>query len=240
MSASKLFICSHSAGTAVFDRIVQFFKLPPLWADIHSVGNSNLAKSTILMPIVGYMIVFNENLVEYFYLSEIFVWQDDKQLSYRLFLFYFGLSFIGMASLSFQYFCPKTIKLHPTIIEHVEKERSVISRYRINYLIEKIVNEYKMISKYDIWISPYLEASIDTIIANNDDESQDSSRTAKLSDEELTNEILKTYWFVQNRKGKNSRLLTSILYALGFFLLAIPTIDTFLRISTSFFARISS
>ena len=37
----------------------------PLWDKLRSVSNSTAAKATILVPVIGYLIIFNEKIVEF-------------------------------------------------------------------------------------------------------------------------------------------------------------------------------
>lgn len=43
------------------------FDLP--WTTLREVGNLSAVKATVLIPLIGYLILFNQNVVEYLRLS---------------------------------------------------------------------------------------------------------------------------------------------------------------------------
>ena len=76
------------------------------WDRLRSIGNSRIAKLAILVPIFGYLIIFNQHLVAYY--NTIF--DPDLNTSFWLYFFYFGMSSIGFGSLIYIFWCPKEIQ----------------------------------------------------------------------------------------------------------------------------------
>jgi len=71
----------------------------PSWDRLRIIGNSRLIKLTTIMPLVGYLIVFNQHVVTALHLdNSIFSNVTSECLISRLKLLYFGLFFTGMGS----------------------------------------------------------------------------------------------------------------------------------------------
>ncbi|MEG3619957.1 hypothetical protein V5T82_15935 [Magnetovibrio sp. PR-2] len=77
----------------------------------------------------------------------------DLEISYRLYLFYFGLTSIAVGSILFQLFCPKLIKLFGSKSEYVEHEERVTTKNMARDLRQEILqNEYEsyLSDKYNL------------------------------------------------------------------------------------------
>jgi hypothetical protein len=85
------------------------------WSNLRAIGNLSAAKLTVLIPLIGYMVIFNEKFLPYLQLSvHIFGGQADvggqAQVSWRLIATYYGLCFLGVGSIIYQLFCPIEVK----------------------------------------------------------------------------------------------------------------------------------
>src|ERR1700739_3748651 len=108
------------------------FSLP--WTILRGVGNSNLVKLTIVIPLVGYLILFNENLLHYIQLSRTLFGVDQvsraettdvsaAHVPLRLSSLYFGLCLIAVGSIIHQWFAPEEIKKYGSAPEYIEHEQ---------------------------------------------------------------------------------------------------------------------
>jgi hypothetical protein len=104
------------------------------WSNLRLIGNSNILKFTILIPIIGYMILFNEHLVQHFNLAEEFFGEvnpenDKRALNvitfWRLYCFYFGFCFLGGGAFLFHLICPPQIRRHGDQSNYVREEKQV-------------------------------------------------------------------------------------------------------------------
>ena len=234
----------------------------PSWRALDTIGNSGLAKSTILVPIIGYLILFNEQIVEYLYLSENFVWSNlgenrVQNHNLRLFFMYFGLSFIGIGSLLFQIFCPRPIKGNKGMGHYVENEKNMGSPARHKHLREIIGEEYNRLYATSKLMSPYMHRMI-CFLSDFDEKTKgfvhsdelhpgvDGRKISKhdiygvsISDDEVDSETLKSHFFLANIRYAKLRLVITILYGIGFAMLSIPTADTFIRVCISMWRQVS-
>lgn len=79
-----------------------------LWSKLRSMGSSRLVRSTAIIPIVGYFIIFNDSLIAYIQSNTNFC--GDCSVSWRISCLYFGLCFLTIGSILFTTGCPDTIK----------------------------------------------------------------------------------------------------------------------------------
>jgi hypothetical protein len=78
----------------------------PLWVRLRFVSNSSAAKATILIPLVGYLVLFNEKVVDFLNLIKELNGTHDAGVSYRLILLYLGLCGIALGVMIYGWFCP--------------------------------------------------------------------------------------------------------------------------------------
>ena len=101
------------------------------WTNLRSVGNSAPAKLTVIIPLVGYLIIFNEKLASYLELShELFGVERLPQLPVRLLLKYLGLCLIAGGSIIFSIYCLLEIKKYRSTTEYIGGELE--NEYRRN------------------------------------------------------------------------------------------------------------
>jgi hypothetical protein len=113
-----------------------------LWHDLRSIGNSSLAKMTIVIPIVGYLVLFNEKLQDYLQLShELLAHQQAGSSGLpRLLAIYFGLCFVAMASTLFALFCPLQVKKYATAEEYIAGDEPYLSFHGEGQIEDRIKN----------------------------------------------------------------------------------------------------
>src|SRR3954452_15966758 len=100
------------------ERIRKWLNAVPNWSTLRTLGQSRLLALTALVPFLGSLILFNQQLVDFLLLSPSLVgkWTgvtDQNAVTVsraftlgRLQLTYFGLCFLGISSLR----CPAEIK----------------------------------------------------------------------------------------------------------------------------------
>lgn len=259
------------------------------WSSLSSLGNSSIVKLTVIVPILGTILVFNESVASFLrlaqgYLADIGV-AETQQNEYslrQLYFLYFGLSAVGIGSLIFGLLCPTMVKKHPDALDHVtatELDKSpVIAKSNFEY----VLNRYFQLHSEEGDPSPgsnmeypfELRVSFENLIREMfnamppDDliATEDSSQTGFEYSEFYTaagypniSNIARMVWsnpkviwaFTQPFRGlaiqfsrdvafvhyssldyskSVARLCVAAMYVVGFTLLAIPTLTTFLRL----------
>ena len=108
------------------------------WRLLRSVGNSRAAKLTVLIPLVGYLILLNDDIVGHLSLSkDVFGDAVDATLT-RLLAVYVGLVFIAIASVAFAIWCPREVKRYGSPEEYVAGDEPSMSDKQIAILEKKL------------------------------------------------------------------------------------------------------
>jgi hypothetical protein len=119
-----------------------------------TLGQSRLLALTALVPFLGTLILFNQQLVDLLLLSPTLVgrWVGQGDHSAidasraftlnRLQVTYFGLVFLGVGSFLFAVLCPPEVKRSPTISEYIETEKPLITKARTGLLVNAVATDY--------------------------------------------------------------------------------------------------
>jgi hypothetical protein len=85
------------------------FNVP--WSKLKSLRHPKLGRLALLIPIFGYLILFNENIVKYLNLVSSLITKTsyDVGVSPRLLLIYSGLCMISVAVAIYSAFCPSQV-----------------------------------------------------------------------------------------------------------------------------------
>ena len=203
----------------------------PSWEGLTKIGKSKAITFTIFVPVIGYMILFNEQLVHWFELSKaVFPVQDlspekvSTQSISRLYCFYFGLTSLGAASAIYQLLCPELIKQHGTDRMFIVSDVELMTRKRTGRTLE------------------YLTARIDPVFAHELEEVKARLKFTSINftEEELRDkrqsitDLMLILWRYESWSSPLGRAVVCFLYVVGFSILAIPTIDTFVRVFAAF------
>ena len=102
---------------------MEFIKSIITWKALRGIGNSTFAKSTILMPVLGYFIIFNSYFVHYMQEHHDLCSVSQCDITWKFYFLYFGASSIGLASLAYAIFCPEIIKKYGGASEFFNEEK---------------------------------------------------------------------------------------------------------------------
>src|SRR5215210_278815 len=93
----------------------------PAWSTLRTLGNSWVVKVTVLIPLIGYFIVFNEKILHYVKLANEFTRFEPPEVTLppRLLQVYFALCFISVGAAIYNLMCPATIKRYDTPTTYV-------------------------------------------------------------------------------------------------------------------------
>ena len=114
------------------------------WSHLRAIGNSVAAKVTILIPLIGYLLIFNERLAAYSTLIKQLVgfYQPDAQIgvSPRLLLIYFGLCAVAVGSAIYALFCPTQVKSYGSSAGYVTGDGPSIKDFAFEPIEEQLRN----------------------------------------------------------------------------------------------------
>jgi len=109
----------------MFDMVRELSK----WHSLRSLGNSQVAKLSYLIPMLGYFILFNRQLVESLKLHTHFC-GDGCTVTWRLEFFYFGGCAIAVATFIYALRCPTIVKKFDSASELYNNNQGFLSDIR--------------------------------------------------------------------------------------------------------------
>jgi hypothetical protein len=192
----------------------------PQWTKLRPIGNSWPARLTVLIPIVGYLIIFNTFLAHYADLITEFASKSAAttlSVHPRLFLIYFGLCFVAVGSAIYSLFCPPIIKQYSSPSDFAGGEGEYTGEYARYLMVEEIDR------------SPFKNDFVDFHHRMKNRVSQDFSIESGAL--EIKNMTLQIYFRVLNGRYWFLRSVTTFFYVLGFVILLIPTGQIFLKVA---------
>jgi hypothetical protein len=105
------------------------------WTDLRGVANSSAAKSTILIPLIGYWILFNETIAGWLRLISPFA-DSGAHVSYRVLWTYIGLSLIAVGTFVYAVWCPPEIKKYGDYRDYVKGDGPAMTKSALMDVLE--------------------------------------------------------------------------------------------------------
>jgi hypothetical protein len=127
----------------------------PLWSNLRAVGNNPATKMTVFIPLIGYMIIFNANILPYLRLaSEIF---GNPPHFWRLYFIYFGLCSLALGSIIYQFWCPPDIKRFASALDYVTATKNANTGSPVKRKLEEQLglpvaeSNYRALNQGRVW-----------------------------------------------------------------------------------------
>jgi len=187
------------------------FRGIPTWVALRGIGNSKIVRLSAAFPLVGYLILFNDEVSKFLSMS---VLHSDPETGLvesiwrgKLYFVYFGLMAIGVASAIYQWLCPFIIKKHGDWADYVRIDGDSLSDKAAEMLGKVIGRDYR----YDCTLD---------------------------SAENVTTDYMREFYRLQSTYRPGARSIVSLLFGIGFFLLAIPSSISAIKIMNLIFRRI--
>ena len=187
----------------------------PTWSALRGIGNSLPARASVIVPFVGYLIIFNKHLVEKLAFRCIDLPCSEQTLFPKLYYLYFGLTFFGIGSFLYQLRCDSRIKRFANVEDYTLSVREITTNNDLH--------EY--------------QRAIESLVG--DSAATSDFLTAQLSDAEqapqLKLKILANHYRALDGSTPISRFFVLLAYTCGFLFMAIPAVTTFVEVTGSFF-----
>ncbi len=194
-----------------------------LWHSLRGIGNSTPAKLTIIIPLVGYLILFNDKIQDWLRLSsEIVGAAPVNGLEPRLLLIYFGLCFIALASFLFSCGCPPEIKKYASPEEYIAEEEQYLSDFGMGLIEHRLKNGDRI-----------AKSRLDDLTQwHNLRPTPQGLEEVRRRGTQMFRGKMQLYYEVLDRSRNSIRWATvSCCYVVGFVALLIPGIRVFIRVS---------
>ena len=142
------------------DLALRAIRSVPKWSDLRSLGQSRVLRLSILVPFLGGLILFNQQLVQLVVLAPQVLGIDPLQENAqaiagqltldRLYQYCFGLCALGIGSFLFALLCPAFLRSYDSLAECVETERSVTTDATSRLLFRQVIYDH-----VDVWDDDY-------------------------------------------------------------------------------------
>jgi hypothetical protein len=122
------------------------------WSALAAIGESPLLRLTILVPFVGYLILFNDYVLSFFTASFDLIRRANETADasrptlFRLNLFYFGALALGIASFLYTLFSPRDLGRHRSSVEYIQFVLPAETRTSVRRSIYKTIDGFGDVS----------------------------------------------------------------------------------------------
>lgn len=198
------------------------------WDFIEKIANNELNKLVLLIPVFGYLLLFNDSFVEALAFNRIAGVSADQPSPFflgsvaKLRLAFFGSLILLGANMLFKLFAPIELQQAKTEIAYAELVVSAFSREEVIAIETEVLSEAwkvrtsfaenKVFGPKIIKRQPRLKSL--TLLAYLEREDKDYLRL-----------IAREFWVGQIHSHPLARLLTLVICTLGLVMLALPTLD---------------
>jgi len=198
------------------------------WTALRAIGNSTAVKMTIFIPVIGYMVLFNEYILHYLALSshifgstEIQSSSQEAHVSWRLVLLYFGFCFLAGGAAIYQFFCPAEVKEFGTPIDYISAMRPQMGDVMFGRL-ESTLSKHKNCSKEFTQFQKHM-------LDRQGRYSQKADRDEIF--EAYKRDVLELNFRSLNASSPILRMVTAAFYVVGSIILAIPSLNVFWKVT---------
>lgn len=119
--------------------IVAWLEHRSRWSVLRGLGNSSIAKATIAVPLVGYLLLFNKEIVQFLSLHTDFCRPGSCGPSLRLLLLYLGCCSIAIGTALYGLRCPTLIKKYDSAAGFFEAEKVYFCQPRNLDYLQKLI-----------------------------------------------------------------------------------------------------
>ena len=194
------------------------------WSKLRDLGQSNLVRASVLMPVFGYLLLLNEQVHQYLTIQFDHGWPSSHWPMWRLWMLYYGSFFLAVASILFAWRCPPRIKQYETAFRLVEAERDHLTAHNLHddEITGKLRTLYAGISKWEdkiFWMTK-LNVASPNLGAGRPGISGDVWSLGLIH-----------IWSISNIKQPKLRIFVYLLFRVGLILIAIPAAFTFIQVT---------
>ena len=204
------------------------------WHTLATIANNEISKLVGLVPIIGYLILYNDFFAEQFSFSKVLGTQGAQNLfvfdaAPKLHLTFFGCVFVFISNVIFRTACPRVIQNHPSDIDFSDRVLNSYSAWEIHSLEGDVreLTEFK---------TPFVkEYASDPRIS----ESQllGYSRKPPMIDEyaEYISALSREWWVQNDCRNPLIRRMCLLSGIFGYLMLSLPTLDITQAVSRKIF-----
>lgn len=188
------------------------------WSELRAVTNSAAARATVLIPIIGYLIIFNGNIIHYLnVVKEVGGAEpEEAHVSSRLLLVYLGLTLVAIGAALYQLFCPPDVKYYGDTNAYVGGVTPTIKDYRFRAMEDRL--------RKSIFKDRYMDVrNMYKGIKEEKDFTDEDKAT-------INNGVLHVYFEYLNKENFPARCIAGWAFVLGYCVLLIPSLGIVARV----------
>lgn len=172
------------------------------WTQLRGIANSSVAKSTILIPLIGYWIIFNEYIAGWLRLILPFA-DSGPHVSYRVLWTYIGLTFFALGTSLYALCCPSEVKKYRDYQDYINGDGNAMTRSTIATMLEHLER------------NGYAELR---------------GAVEKMTRDDGDADVMDVYFHDRNESSPLARLIVTLFYYLGFGILGTLSVQIFVRV----------
>ena len=203
--------------------ILSWLEARSRWSELRNLGQSNLVKASVLMPVFGYLLLLSEHVHYYLYDTN---WPFGHLPSlWRVWMLFYGSFLLAVGSILFALFCPVEIKRYPSAYYLVDTERPHLTAHgQTQQIADKLTVLYDSMSTWQksIFQRPKLRPDLPNLGAGTIPALQTGDQWGL---------GLIHIWELKDIKRPFLRIIVFALFCTGLFLLAVPAAFTFLQVT---------
>ena len=203
------------------------------WAQLKRIGASNLAKSTVLAPFFGYLVVYNDSVASFLTsmydgrISELLGTTHDTYIISVLTRIFLGLVAVGIASIIYKLCCPQEIDNYNDYLEYFQSELDAASELRLYRLKQEVMRPLN--PSQTVELSKYIEILTAEDLSKHVMQVAGPHRNITWStwldkNRDAYSTIARLYYDQLNASRLPARWTAAILYLSGFALVLWPSI----------------
>jgi hypothetical protein len=198
------------------------------WSKLRELGQSGLVRSSVLMPVVGYLLLLNEHFQAFLSIHHYdVIWPFDHLPSlWRLWLLFYGSFFLAIGSMLFAWRCPPEIKQYAASSHFVEAETRQVhfNKRGQDQVADRLKSLYGDMSRWQesLFNQPRLKPELPNLGAGTSPELATGDQWGLgLSHIWSLNDIRRPVW----------RIMIFALFWTGLLLVGFPAVVTFLQVT---------
>jgi len=200
------------------------------WTSLRTIGNNPTLRMTIFIPLIGYLVIFNEYLVHYLDLAHQIFGTPEAQSSpemgshlWRLLLIYFGLCCLAVASAIYQLCCPPEIKAYSTANDYIAATGSNLGHIAFGRLESRLSSRPSSSTEF---------GQLQQMTLTRDHSTGDRAHRDQIWEQHRL-DVLELNYRSLNVSRRPARIAAFTFYGLGLGFLLIPSLNVFWKVATA-------
>lgn len=196
------------------------------WDEISRIASTKIVKLTVLIPVLGYLILFSAWFEENFRIFGEFP-------TWKVHLLYYGFTAVALGSIIYSIYCPRLVQIYGSATEYISNERKIMFDFKQVELVQNILLLAKKTTPDQSDIFTHEVVDFIATFSPEDFSNEIVLRTAiqrKLSQISDILPFMFAYFELLEQSKKEARYAVYYLFRAGFVLVAIPSVFMFVEI----------